>query len=125
MVSGLYEFEHTVRQLPSEQKEVIMRSKGVDHWVGYPSGQYSVMLDTDGISGEDESPWQKIWVFLLHEMCVSTEVSPGMQLSESNIEAVYIGRRVGWKEATANQVGQADYSILQELERERDDQKLQ
>ena len=41
MASGLiFNPEHTVRQLPSGEKELIMRSKRVICWVGYPAGQY-------------------------------------------------------------------------------------
>ena len=71
MASGLHKFEHTVRQLPSGQKEVIVRSEGVTCWIGYPAGQCRIMLNADSVLGEGESPWQKMWAFLLHEMCVS------------------------------------------------------
>ena len=44
------------------------------------------MLDTNSILGEGDYPWQKMWAFLLHEMCVSTKLSPGKQLSVANME---------------------------------------
>ena len=89
-----------------------MRSERVKYWVGYPAVQYRIVLDTNNILSEVESPWQKMWAFLLHEMCVSTKLSPGKQLSVANLEAACMGRRVEWKKATAKHVEQkTDYSI--------------
>ena len=90
MASELHKTEHTVRHLPSGQMEVIVRSEGVTCWKGYPAGQCRILLNADSILGEGESPWQKMWAFLLHEMCVSTTPSPGNQLFEANMVAACI-----------------------------------
>ena len=90
MASELHKVEHTVRQLPSGQNEVIVRSEGVTCWIGYPAGQCRILLNADSILGEGQSPWQKMWVFLLHEMCVSTAPSPGKQISDANMVAACI-----------------------------------
>ena len=90
LASELHKVEHTVRQLPSGQKEVTVRSEGVTCWIGYPAGQCRILLNADSILGEGQSPWQKMWAFLLHEMCVSTTPSLGKPIPDADIVAACV-----------------------------------